>query len=272
MKQKTTLKLFAAAFSVVGIGTVLFSGATSAVAASELKNIQTVPTSYQVPASTVTETPADYQKANYNVSMDSLNRDTPTAADLSMEEAADVGVRYLTEIFEADFEGANVFMMYESGTETFPRADWFGCVQFDAVQTPETTHWVFRVDAVTGELFQASYSEQLREDVSLGPDVFLEENCSVYTELARSYAPKCHLFNSGISEILYESQGYSGNNPEVTVKIVGENGQYGIMTFSRYNQKLLGVHTGSATAISNSAWEDVLNSLEAEDIAVLNAD
>ncbi len=268
MKQKNTLMLFAATFSIIGIGTALFNGATSAVAAAELENVQTVPTSYQVPASTVTEIPEDYRKANYHVSMDDLNTDTPTAADLTMEEAADIGVRYLVEIYGTDFEGANVFMSYNSGTGTFPRAFWSGSVVFSDVQTPETTSWNFFVDSVTGELFTAGHFENLSVEVPLGLDASLEKNYSVYADLARSYAPKCHLISGEITQIIYEGQGYSGNNPDISVRVIGENGEYGIMTFSRYDQKLVGISTGAHNKVSDSARDALLDEAEAEEAAV----
>lgn len=263
MKQKNTLKLLAAALSLVGISTALFNGATSAVAAAELKNVQTVPVSYQVPVSTAAKVPEGCRKANYHVSMDDLNTGTPTEADLTMEEAADVGMQYLEEIYETDFEGANVFMSYCSGTVTFPRAFWSGSVLFSDIQTPETTSWNFWVDAVTGELFGAGYGERLNVKVPLKEDASLKQNYGVYAELARSYALKCHLIDGEISQIIYEGQGYCGNDPDISIRVIGENGEYGIMTFSRYNQQLLGILTGTANKISDSVEGALLGESEA---------
>lgn len=268
MKHKNTLKLFAAILAIVGIGTALFNGATNAVVAAEMKSVQTVPTSYQVPASTVAEIPEGYQKANYHVSMNDLNTGTPTVADLTMEEAADAGVRYLVEIYGTDFEGANVFMMYNPGTGTFPRAFWSGSVLFSDVKTPETTSWSFFVDSVTGELLNAGYYEKLDVKVPLEEDASLKKNYSVYADLARNYAAKCHLINGEISEITYEGQGYVGNNPEITVRVIGENGEYGLMTFSRYDQTLLGISTGNSNKISDSARDAVLDESEADEATV----
>lgn len=256
MKQKNTLKLIASAFAIIGIGTVLFNGAANAVMAESLNSTQSVPTSYQVPAPTAMGTPDDYQKVSYHVRMDDLNTANPTAADLTMEEAAELGAQYLWKIYEVNLEDANIYMMYTPGTETFPRAFWSGDVLFSEEQIPDSTRWTFSIDAVTGELFNTAYSEKLNVNVSLGADAALAENYSTYTQLAKNLVVRCNLLNSPVSEVIYNCQGYSGNNPDITVDVIGENGNVVSVTFSRYDQKLLGIIMDSCKRVIDSAWED----------------
>lgn len=253
MKHKNILKLFAVAVSMIGVGAVAFHVATDAVMAASLKTTQSVPTSYQVPAAITAEVPQDYQKAGYRVLLDDLNQHNPTASDLTMEEAAELGAQYLWRTYELDLEGAHIFMYYSPGSKNFPRAKWSGDVLFADKQTPDSTRWTFSMDAVTGELFGIGFSERLKEDVSLAADSGLEHNYDVYEKLAREYVERCGLMSGPVSKVVYNSQGYTINNPDVSFDVIGENGEKVLMSFSRYDQKLLGLITNSATGIGESA-------------------
>ena len=174
MKQKNILKLTAATLAIIGAGTIIFNSAAEVTLAANGGKVEKVPTSYQVSDSLETALPQSEikgesgGKANYSVSMDSLNTGTPTNVDLTMEEAAEAGTGYLRDIFGLDLEGAYVYMSYCPGTETFPRAFWSGDVLFQKEQTPESTRWTYMVDAVTGELFNIGYDRQLDVSVPLG--------------------------------------------------------------------------------------------------------
>ena len=124
------------------------------------------------------------------------------------------------------------------------------------------------MDAVTGELFGAGYGERLNVKVPLEEDASLEKNYGVYAELARNYSSKCHLINGEISQIIYGGQGYCGNDPAISIRVIGENGEYGIMTFSRYNQRLLGILTGTANKISDSAEVTALDESEVDEVFI----
>lgn len=84
-----------------------------------------------------------------DVSMGSLNTGMPTDTDLTMEKAAEAGNQYFENIIGLDLEGAYIYMSYNPGTETFPRAFWAGDVLFQKEQTPESTRWTYMMDAVT---------------------------------------------------------------------------------------------------------------------------
>ncbi len=263
MKRRKNLKLTASAFVLIGAVTLLFHTAAKAAAAASLSGKEEVRVAYPVSAESGTAPEEESRKAksSYHVEMDSLNKGTPEKTDLTMEEAAEAGISYLEEIFERDFTDANVFMMYDSGTETFPRAFWVGDVLFEREQKQESTRWTFFLDAVTGELFIASFGRMLDVTVPLEPDYALENDYGIYEKLAREFAERFHLVEGEISSVSYNCQGYSGNDPTISLNVEGKNGETALVDFSRYDQKLLGVGTDAERRIR----EDALENLEAEE-------
>ncbi len=268
MKQKNIFKLTAATFAIIGAGTLLFHSAAEMTLAANNGRVEKVPTSYQVSDSLETALPKsetkeeDGVKVNYSVSMDSLNTGTPTDTDLTMEEAAEAGNQYLKNIYGLDLEGAYVYMSYCSGTETFPRAFWAGDVLFQKERNPESTRWTYLLDAVTGELFDICYGRQLDVSVPLGYDAALEKDYHQYAELAQKKVEECKLMNSPVDKVVYNCQGYSGNDPTITVDVIGEDGTMVNMSFSRYDQVFLGLYTDTSRKISESALERLAGEVE----------
>lgn len=270
-RKRNYLVITAAVLMASGVAAGAFSLASDITARAGLNEVQKVPTSYQVPVTAslpVPEVAEEDAPTNYTVSMSSLNKEMPTEADLSMEEAAALGVNYLEDIMEMDAEGKNVYMQYYGGTITFPRAFWSGDVRFgEEVLTDEDT-WSFMIDAVTGELFNIGCTETLDVDVPLGYDSSLEENCDVYKELAKKTAERCNLVGGSVETVEYGSQGYGSNNPDITMHVTGENGEMAIVTFSRYNQRLLGIIMDTSRRITDQAMDDLMenavNSAECE--------
>ena len=263
--NRSYLKVAAAALLVSSIGAGVFGVAASAGAEKQLDSVEKIPTSYQVPAvfsgpevPTAAEVEETGTALQYQVAESSLNTGTPTETDLSMEEAAALGMKYLEDIMGFDKEGANVYMSYDSGTVTFPRAFWDGDVRFgEEVKTDDDT-WHFFIDAVTGELFMLSCSETLDVDVQLGYDSSLENNYGVYAEAAKEIAERCDLVGGPVADVKYGSQGYGSNNPDITMEEYGENGQIANLTFSRYNQRFLGLITDTSRVITDRAMEDLM--------------
>ena len=268
MKQMNILKRIAATLAIIGTGTFLFNGLTETVMAARSGPVETVPTSYQVSDSLAAPLPVDETKqdsneeVNYYVSMDSLNKGTPTEMDLTMEEAAKVGEQYLKNIFGLDLKGAYVYMMYNAGTETFPRAFWSADVLFEKEQTPESTRWNYMIDAVTGELFNIGYDRQLDINVPLGNDEALEKDYSAYAELAQKKVEECKLIDSPIERVEYNCQGYAGNDPTIAVDVIGKNGEIVNMDFSRYDQTFLGLITDTSRRITESAFDSAVGEVE----------
>ena len=270
MKQKNILKLTAATFAVIGAGTILFNAAAETVMAANAGKAEAVATSYPVPGNPKTmptdsaATEESSKKANYHVSMDRLNTGTPTDVDLTMEEAAESGAAHLKNVFGLDLENAFVYMIYNPGTETFPRAFWSGDVLFEEAQTPESTRWTFMVDAVTGELFNIGYSRHLDANPSLDFDAALEKNYGIYAELAKKKVEECGLIDGPIDSVEYNCQGYAGNDPDITVSVIGINGEIVNVCFSRYDQTFLGLITDTSGRISESALNQILDQVFGE--------
>lgn len=268
MKRIKILKLTAAAIALIGAGTIIFNIATETAMAARAGQTQTVPTSYPVPDSPETslsepETNAESDdEVNYHLSMDSLNTGTPTDTDLTMEEAAEAGKQYLGNIFGLDLEGAYVYMSYCPGTETFPRAFWSGDVLFEEEQTPESTRWTYMIDAVTGELFNIGYGRQLDVNVPLGYDAALEKDYDIYAELAKKKAEECKLIDSTVERVEYNCQGYSGNDPTITMDVIGNNGEIVNMSFSRYDRMFLGLITDTSRKVTESALDSAVGEIE----------
>ena len=270
MKQKHTLKLAAVTLVIIGAGTAFFNAMAETAMAARVRQVESVPTSYQIPGSPAASLPdperreESNEEVNYHVNMDSLNTEMPTEMDLTMEEAARAGAQHLKNIFGLDLEGAYVYMMYTAGTETFPRAFWMGDVLFEQAQTPESTRWTYLIDAVTGELFTISYGRHLNASPSVDYDAALEKDYSLYAELAQKKVEECSLLDSPVNRVEYNCQGYSGNDPTITVDVIGENGEIVNMSFSRYDQIFLGMITDTSRKITESALENLAGEVVTE--------
>lgn len=279
MKQKNILKLTAATAAIIGAGTILFYSVSEVALAANERKVETVAITYQVSGSSETVLPVQGEKeeteeekreanreekvkANYTVSLDSLNTGTPADTDLTMEEVAETGAQYLRNLFGLDLDGAYVYMSYFPGTQTFPRPFWSGDVLFQKEQKPESTRWTYMIDAVTGELFDICYGRQIAVSVPLGYDAALEKDHSLYAELAKKKVEECRLTDSPVDRVEYNCQGYSGNDPTITVDVIAENGEIVNLTFSRYDQVFLGLITDTSRRVSESALEHLAGETE----------
>lgn len=97
------------------------------------------------------------------------------------------------------------------------------------------------IDAVTGERFTTSYGRTLDKMVPLGLDKALASDPSVYKDLAKQAAERLNLLQGTIESATYNSQGYGGNDPDITIDVLGTNGLKASMSFSGYDQKLKGI-------------------------------
>ncbi len=267
----------ASVLAVSGIGAGGFSMMTEGTVQAAMVEAEKIPTSYHVPAvrevPEIPEVSEERAEVNYHVHKSEFYEEEPTAVDLSMEEAAALGVQYLEEIMDFDAEGADVYMEYYGGTITFPRAFWSGDVRFGKQEKTDEDTWSFFVDAVTGELFMIGCSETLDVDVPLGYDSSLEDNCGVYIKAAEDLAERVDLLGVPVKEVVYGSQGYGSNNPDITMEVRGDNGQTAYVTFSRYNRRLLGIITGSSSEITEKALEDLENGVvDSEDVEIVYLD
>lgn len=265
-----SVKTLLGAFALIGICAVLFNGVTEGVAAAELGKTEQIQTSYTAALTAKKKTaPSGYKKANYKIVADPLEYyadKKPTQKDISQEKAAELGAQMLWEVFGKDLSGATIYMGYDPGTEMFPRAFWNGDVRFGTARTPENPGYSFMLDAVTGEPFSASWGRVLDVTVPLELDMALEKNPQEYLDLAKEWAAKLDLVHGDVKTVNYMGQGYSANDPSVSVNVTGVNGETALMTFSRYDKKLMGVGYAAGKRISDAAsekWEkETLAALE----------
>lgn len=254
----TGLKLLTSSAVFMCAAALLFNGLIQTAAAAELGRKDVIPTSYSVPPVTKVQNtvPDGYVKANYMVVQDFLEyfKDKqPTGKDLQMNDAAEKGAQMLWELFGLNAENATFYMGYDPGTQMFPRAFWAGDVRKGSSRKPGDTGYTFTIDAVTGEWFGCAYSRKLSVKADLGYDKALEANPQQYLDLARALVEQHGLLDSGISKIVYESQGYNNNDPDLSVYVHGTKGEKILISFSRYDQCLKGISFDSANRITEQA-------------------
>ena len=259
--KKGAGKAALAALAMIATSALLFGYFSQSVLAADLGKPQAVPPSY-APAPAGAALPAGYQKADYAVTADPLASEAADAQAIPMEEAAELGAQALWELFGADLGGATVYMSYCSGTETFPRAFWSGDVRFGSSRTPQDPGFSFSLDAVTGERFGAAQSRILSVELDLGLDAALAENPQEYLDLARQLAAEKNLVHGQVEAVSYNCQGYSCNDPDITLNVLGANGEKALVTFSRYDQQLKGVGYDAERRIREPALEKLDQELE----------
>ncbi|MDE7358586.1 MAG: hypothetical protein K2N39_04005, partial [Lachnospiraceae bacterium] len=61
------------------------------------------------------------------------------------------------------------------------------------------------------------------------------------------------LIDGAVDRVEYNCQGYSNNDPTISLDVIGGKGEIVNMTFSRYDQMFLGFMTDSERKVSESA-------------------
>ncbi|CAK4833578.1 unnamed protein product [Aphanomyces euteiches] len=233
-----------AAAVIIGASTILFQGFTQAATAVEVKKVNTIPTSYAkaatVPAEKVQQVlPKGYKKANYTlgaIDLEYYRNQTPTSKDMTQKDAAEIGAQALWEIFDLSLEGQVIEMGYQQPTESLPRSSWYADVLINGKRS-----YCFSVDSVTGELFSIVHGRTLDKKVSVAFDAALDKNPQEYVALAKKLAEKYNVVHSTVKSVAYNGQGYSDNDPTISLDITGANGEIALMDFSRYDKVLLGI-------------------------------
>ncbi|HCF71518.1 MAG TPA: hypothetical protein DER33_08055 [Syntrophomonas sp.] len=227
--------------AVIGICALVFGGITQAAKASLVNQTETIPNTYSAIGSPGRqhEIPAGYVKAAYQVKL-SEHSGKPGAKDMSMEEAAELGAQNLWRFFGVNLDEKTIEMTYTANSSFNPRAEWEGIIFIDKIPS-----YSFLLDAVTGEYRSIQQSKYWSGNIDIGMDQALMENHGQYAALAKEMAAKFHLVAGQIVAAEYYGQGYtsfkSGVNPDITMSVKSDTGQEAHLTFSRYNQELLGV-------------------------------
>lgn len=261
MKRKEITLCLLGAAVVITVCASVFSGTAEVAASIGTGKAETVPTKYPAVSSAVAMSEKE-QRVEYSIKDDELLTDTPGAQALSREAAAQAGAQMLWDYFGVDLKGATVYMGYSAGAETYPRAIWSGDVRFGSGRTPENPGFYFMVDALTGERLTASQGRILDKKVSLGYDSKLAENPAQYLSLAKDFAVEKKLVDGEVQIAIYNSQGYTNNDPNITVDVEGA-GKKVSLSYSRYDQKLVGVSCSAFKAVTDSLLEKQAADMEA---------
>ncbi|WP_315122011.1 hypothetical protein [uncultured Clostridium sp.] len=224
--------------------TLLFQGFVQTATATEFKKSDIIPTSYANYTKGSSQTaqntlPKGYKKANYKVGaidLEYYRNQTPTSKDMTKEDAAEIGAQALWQVFGLSLEGQVIEIGYQQPTESLPRSSWYADVLINGKRS-----YCFSVDSVTGELFSIARERTLDKKVSVAFDAALAKNPQEYVALSKKLVEKYNVVHSAIKSVKYNGQGYSNNDPTISVDIVDENGEIALMTFPRYDKALLGI-------------------------------
>lgn len=239
------------AFALVCGCAFMFSSMAEAATAADMGRTERIPTAYNLPAAQTQTVPEGYSKANYKVVQDELLTDKPTEKDLTQAEAAELGAQFIWEIFGVKLDGATIYMGYDSGSESFPKAIWHGDVRYGKTRTPKDDGCGFWIDSVTGERFMAGLSRTLSVNVNLGFDAALEKDPSEYLKLAKEFAEKKNLVGGEVKKCVYRGQGYGGNDPSISIDVYGVSGEWASIEFSRYDKAVTAVSLDTYNRISD---------------------
>lgn len=243
-ERKGMKKNVSTATLILGATTLLFLGISQVAADTAYNKTDIIPTSYANYTEEHTETvenslPEGYKRADYTVGtidLEYYKKQTPTSKDMKKEDAAEIGAQALWSVFGINLDGQVIEMGYHAPNEGLPRPRWIGEVNIN-----DEGSFSFTIDSVTGELLSIGRSRTLTEDVSVAFDPSLDKNPQEFIDLAWETAEKLNIVHGPVASVEYNGQGYSENDPSISLDIEGENGEIALVTFSRYDKALLGI-------------------------------
>lgn len=83
-------------------------------------------------------------------------------------------------------------------------------------------------------------------------------------ELARKH----DVVHGEVKSAVYNSQGYSENDPTISFTVTGVNGEEALIGFSHYDQTLLGISFDASVKINDAAMKRILEETEKATSAV----
>lgn len=267
--KNTRKKAFIGAAAILGACTLMFGGATQIVLAAETSKTEQIPTTY--PTSSAQQNLKDlegYVKGDYEVFPNPEISTKPTANDISMEKAADIGAQQIWKLFGTNLDGKKVEMTYVASRNN-ERAVWTGWVARDQNKntTQIETSYFFEIDALSGQVNTVQIGRVLpNSSQDAGPlaldegfDPKLEQNCQVYQDLARTVTEQNHLLNGNIKSVEYYAQGATNNDPTIDLAVKSDAGEEIRLAFSRHDKALLAYCSNSWVQIANRMEAQVLN-------------
>lgn len=245
------VKNLAAAVCIIGAASLAFQGAARIALGMENKGTEKVATSYSTDftvtgKSSASPLPEGYTKPEYQLvdnDLEYYKDKKPTSADLTREEAAELGVQGLYRVFGLDMNGKVIEMAYNPAQNSH-RATWEGSWWPDGRKSSSEAYvqsYFFSVDAISGELYSIIHDRVLSGTPDTGFDSKLNQNAGDYEALARETAVKLGAIKGSVRLAEYGGQGYTNNDPDICFNLTGEGGDRAQLRFSRYDRELLAV-------------------------------
>lgn len=245
------VKSLVAAVCIIGAGTLAFQGAANAALGVESGREETVATSYSKDLAVMGKMqdnalPEGYVKPEYQLVDNDLEyyRDKkPTSADITREQAAELGVQGLYRVFGLDMNGKVIEMTYDPAQDGH-RATWSGSWWPEGPKSSAEANvpcYYFTVDAVSGELHNVIHDRVLSGNANTRFDSGLNQNSGDYESLAKEMAAKLGAIKGNVQKVEYEGQGVVNNDPDIFFNLTGESGDRVQLRFSRHDKEFLGV-------------------------------
>jgi hypothetical protein len=184
----------------------------------------------------------------------------PTANDITMEQAAEIGMEGLISVFGIDPTGKEVIMTYYPSRYGL-RPYWEGRYNYlpNEFRNPEAYN--FEVDSVTGELYTMYSARNIISNVLRGTDPALEKGgIEKYKPFVEEAALKFDLVGGDIKGI-----GYAGGGgviePCVAFMVVGENGSRAKVSISRHDNALMEIVYEAGLNVKDAYHEVMQNEI-----------
>lgn len=189
-KKKIIWKTVAASVTAVTLCSTVFAGANNvAMAMNGEGSISTV---YNV-STTPVDKMENYIKADYKILENKVMSSMKSDA-LPIDQASEIGAKYLWDMFKADLNGKTIYMSYFTDPDV-GKVYWKGDIieiGSDISDAPPT--YSFVVEAISGAKVSASKKYEKQETTSpFNPEESREKyknNCDEYLELAKQFAEK----------------------------------------------------------------------------------
>ena len=260
-KHGSTARTLLAAAVMVGVITTGFYGVVQVVQAAENNQVIALPTNYSAGINAMADTDLSVAKDGYIqpsytiVDNELFKDDSPTANDISRDEAAKIGAQAINSVFGVDLDGKTIEMGYWPAKAA--RAEWFGECWIEGKKGPEYPAYSFTLDAITGEVNVVQHSRILDVDTDLGYDAELAKNPAEMEAVAKQYATELNVVGGPVKSSIIDTQGYTNNDPTVNFRIEGENGKRASIELSRYDKALLYVSYEGGEANMDAFIQDV---------------
>ncbi|BCJ96803.1 hypothetical protein acsn021_43720 [Anaerocolumna cellulosilytica] len=204
MKKSDAIKIisktvFAGAVAI-GLCSVAFTGFNNKVIASEMKKQTSSPTTYNIKTIKI-EPSEDYVKEDYKVI---INRLSPAKDinSLSAEAAAEIGAKYIWNMYKASLK-EKVVVMYYNVSPITSETRWIGDVyeNYDQTQTPGALgepDYSFMINSISGERqsIQMKHSpSKISKPIPFDEkkaNAYYKENCEEYKELAMKFTKESY--------------------------------------------------------------------------------